>query len=52
MIIRMKARLFVLNILIIMVIVTGSDIFAIRDTKINRLLKNLNKPALKSIKVT
>lgn len=47
MISRMMAN-FVLNILIIAVVVTGSDI---HDAEIDQLLKKLNKPALKSIKV-
>ncbi|ESQ51595.1 hypothetical protein EUTSA_v10017627mg [Eutrema salsugineum] len=41
---------FVLNILIIAAIVTGGEFSDIPDVEIDRLLKKLNKPALKSIK--
>lgn len=44
--------MIVLNILIVVVvIVTGSEFSGTRDVEIDRLLKKLNKPFLKSIKV-
>lgn len=42
---------FVLIILIIATIVTGNGFSNIDDAEVDRLLKKLNKPALKSIKV-
>ncbi|ESQ44360.1 hypothetical protein EUTSA_v10006417mg [Eutrema salsugineum] len=47
---RIKARLVVLNIVIVAMIVTGSEFFATCDVEIDRLLKTLKKPPLKSIK--
>ncbi|CAL9243471.1 unnamed protein product [Arabidopsis halleri] len=47
----MRTRLIVLNILIRVMIVARSDFSATRDDDIDRLLKKLNKPALKSIKM-
>lgn len=46
------ASLIALRILlIVVVIVTGSAFSSTRDDEIYRLLKKLNKPSLKSIKV-
>lgn len=42
---------FVLIILIIATIVTGNELSNIDDAEVDRLLKKLNKSALKSIKV-
>lgn len=42
---------FMLIVLIIATIVTGSEFSNAHDAKIDKLLKKLNKPALKSIKV-
>lgn len=51
MISRMMAGLTVFSILIIAVMVTGREYDDTRDAEIDELLKKLNKPALKSIKV-
>lgn len=51
MISRMMASLTVFIILIIAVMVTGREYDDTRDAEIDELLKKLNKPALKSIKV-
>jgi len=49
---RIMANLIVLYILVIeAMIVIGSESSDSRDAEINRLLKKLNKPFLKSIKV-
>lgn len=42
---------FVLSILIVAAIVSGSEFSNTRDAKVEKILKKLNKPALKSIKV-
>jgi len=42
---------FVLSILIVAAIVSGSEFSDTRDAKVEKILKKLNKPALKSIKV-
>ncbi|KAG7636509.1 putative neprosin [Arabidopsis thaliana] len=41
---------FVLSILIVAAIVSGSEFSDTRDAKVEKILKKLNKPALKSIK--
>ncbi|KAL1218360.1 Protein neprosin [Cardamine amara subsp. amara] len=47
---RKMKSLIVLSILVIVVIVTGSEFSDSRDDEVDRLLKKLNKPAFKSIK--
>lgn len=47
---QMMVSVFLI-ILIIAAAVTGSEFSDTHDAKIDRLLKKLNKPALKSIKV-
>lgn len=51
MISRVMAR-FVFNVLMVAVMVIGSDFSDIRNAEVDILLKKLNKPALKSIKVS
>ncbi|EOA32466.1 hypothetical protein CARUB_v10015743mg [Capsella rubella] len=51
MIFRIMACLVVLNFIVILVVtVTGNKFFDTRDAAVNRLLKKLNKPYVKSIK--